>query len=115
MSKAAKKLGIEQKPLTVLVDKAQNEAIALNKVVIAEALRAQENRINFLETEIKSFDSFHPRAMKLMRKRKNFLVIAEDEPYFLDVYREIRKHEQKSGRWTEEDEIYYLKAKEANI
>lgn len=78
------------------------------------ALRALENRINFLETEIKSFDNFHPRAMKLMRKRKNFLVVAEDEPYFLDVYREIRKHEQKSGRWTEDDEIYYLKAKKAN-
>jgi len=80
-----------------------------------DALRAQENRINFLETEIKSFDNFHPRAMKLLRKRKNFLVIAEDEPYFLDVYREIRKHEKESGRWTEDDEKYYLNAKEANI
>lgn len=30
----------------------------------------------FAEKEIKGFEDFHPRAVKLLRKRKNFLVIA---------------------------------------
>jgi hypothetical protein len=53
---------------------------------------------------------FHPRAAKLMRKRKNFIVIAEDEPYFVDAYMEIRKHEKAKGTWTDEDEKQYRAA-----
>lgn len=51
--------------------------------------------------------AFHPRAMKLIRKRKNFIVIAEDEPYFMVAYTMIRANEKENGRWTMEDEEAY--------
>lgn len=50
---------------------------------------------------------FHPRAMKLIAKRKNFVAVAEDEPYFSKVYGLIRYHEQCKGTWTEGDEELY--------
>lgn len=61
-------------------------------------------------SEIANFEAFHPRAVKLMRKRKNFLVVAEDEPYFMQVYRLIRKNEKANGTWSGEDERIYQSA-----
>ncbi len=54
--------------------------------------------------ELTEFEKFHPRAAKLMRKKKNFLVIAEDEPYFMFAYNIIKGHEMAKDTWTEEDE-----------
>lgn len=54
---------------------------------------------------------FHPRAAKLMRKRKNFVVIACDEPYFMDAYDLIRDSEIQKGTWTVEDQWHYDDAK----
>jgi hypothetical protein len=54
--------------------------------------------------------AFHPRAAKLMRKRKNFVVVAEDEPYFIAVYDLIREHELARGNWDEADETLYRAA-----
>jgi hypothetical protein len=51
---------------------------------------------------------FHPRAWKLMQKRKPFVVVANDEPYYFKVYALIRSYETYAGRWTQEDEDYYL-------
>ncbi len=59
---------------------------------------------------IEDFERFHPRAVKLLRKQKNFLVVAEDEPYFLAVYAVIRVNEKKNGRWTKEDERIFQEA-----
>ena len=42
-----------------------------------------------------------------MKKKKNFLVVAEDEPYFEAVYCVIRSSETLKGTWTEEDERIY--------
>lgn len=67
---------------------------------------AQAEKVKRLEAE--EALKFHPRAAKLMRKRKNFVVVAVDEPYFIDVYRTIRAHEQQAGRWTDDDERQYL-------
>lgn len=53
---------------------------------------------------------FHPRAFKLLRKKKNFIVIADDEPYFIKAYDMIRKHEQEKGTWTAEDERLFKAA-----
>jgi hypothetical protein len=53
---------------------------------------------------------FHPRATKLMLKKKNFIVIAEDEPYFSKAYAMIRVCEMAKGTWTEEDERLYRDA-----
>jgi hypothetical protein len=50
------------------------------------------------------------RAGKLLRKQKPFIVIAHDEPYYLDVYATIREHEQAKGTWTEECERQYQEA-----
>ena len=61
-------------------------------------------------SEIANFEAFHPRAVKLMRKRKNFLVVAEDEPYFMQVYRLIRKNEKANDTWSGEDEHIYQSA-----
>jgi hypothetical protein len=66
--------------------------------------------IGQLRAELQQARDFHPRAMKLIGKRKNFIVIAEDEPYFVDAYMEIRKHEKAKGRWTTEDERRYREA-----
>lgn len=51
---------------------------------------------------------FHPRAQKLIEKRKPFIVVSHDEPYFGQVYALIREHEIKKGTWTNVDEIAYL-------
>ena len=58
--------------------------------------------------------AFHPRAAKLMRKRKNFIVIACDESYFMDVYDLIRDSEMQKGTWTIEDQWHYDDAKVAH-
>jgi hypothetical protein len=58
-------------------------------------------------SEIRKFKQFHPRAVKLMRKRKNFIVISEDEPYFRSCYNLIRTNECLKGTWTFEDEQAY--------
>lgn len=55
-------------------------------------------------------ENFHPRAVKLMRKHKPFVVVAYDEPYYKTVYDMIRVHEIEMGRWTKQDEAIYLKA-----
>lgn len=60
-----------------------------------------------LQAIINMWEAFHPRAIKLLRKRKNFIVIAEDEPYFLQAYNLIRAHEASKNTWTQEDEDIY--------
>lgn len=67
-----------------------------------------------LSSTINSFqlmENFHLRAAKLMRKKKNFLVVAEDEPYFMDVYNLIRNQEIANHTWTSADEHNYDAAK----
>ena len=60
------------------------------------------------EYEVMDMAKFHPRAWKLLKKRKPFLVVANDEPYYLTVYQMIKEHELEIGRWTDEDERLYL-------
>jgi hypothetical protein len=47
------------------------------------------------------------RAGKLLRNGKFFLVVANDEPHFSDVYLAIRATEKIAGRWTTEDEATF--------
>jgi hypothetical protein len=54
--------------------------------------------------------AFHPRAWKLMQEKRNFLVVAADEPYFDKVYGLIRTNERIKGTWTDEDERKYRDA-----
>ena len=78
------------------------EVITLAKRTIQENLGA-DVELAFLNNTL----NFHPRAKNLMVKRKFFIVIARDEPYFLRAYNLIRKHEMSKGTWTEEDERVY--------
>lgn len=69
--------------------------------------RTKDNLATWLLSQldfIEDLERFHPRAMKLMRKKKNFIVIAQDEPYFGDAYRMIRDNEIAVGRWNNDDE-----------
>jgi len=69
---------------------------------------AQKNTA--LQKKLDAAKAFHPRAMKLIDKKKNFVVVAEDEPYFPTVYALIRAYEFSNGRWTDEDERIYREA-----
>jgi hypothetical protein len=60
--------------------------------------------------ELQQAIDFHPRAWKLMLKRKPFLVVAKDEPYFEEVYLLIRGNEIKNGRWSDEDQQAFLRS-----
>jgi hypothetical protein len=53
----------------------------------------------------------HPRVWKLIDKGRNFIVIGEHEPYYLDAYAMIQEHEMQQGTWTEEDRIAYMAAR----
>ncbi len=50
------------------------------------------------------------RAGGLILKNKPFVVVACDEPYYLDVYRLIRQHERAKGTWDEFDEEQFMSA-----
>ena len=77
--------------------------IAEQENALEEISRAR----NELSVELYEAVKFHPRAMKLIAKRKNFVVVADDEEYFIHVYATIRKHEKEKGTWTGYDEIGY--------
>ncbi len=66
-------------------------------------------KLESLEKEIRELESFHPRAINLLRKKKNFLVVSDTEKYYLEVYGLIRNSERASGTWTSEDEERYQK------
>jgi len=57
--------------------------------------------------ELIEFEKFNPRAVKLLRKQKPFVVVAEDEVYFPDVYAMIRADEISKARWTMDDQWEY--------
>lgn len=63
-----------------------------------------------LQKQLNEMKKFNPRAMKLMEKKKAFVVVAYDEPYLKEVYDLIRYNEMKEGRWTLDDESNYLDA-----
>jgi hypothetical protein len=69
---------------------------------------AQAEKAKRLNMEIAA--AFHPRAWKLIQKCKPFVVVAEDEYYYLDVYQMIRHAEMLMDRWTPEDQRLYVEA-----
>ena len=44
------------------------------------------------------------RAGKLLEKQKRFVVVAVDEPYFMNVYKMIRRNEMHKCTWTDQCE-----------
>lgn len=69
---------------------------------------AQAEKAKRLNMEIAA--AFHPRAWKLIQKCKPFVVVAEDEYYYLDAYQMIRHAEMLMDRWTPEDQRLYVEA-----
>lgn len=90
----------------------KQNTIAEAVIAVADDCEA-EDIAEAIEDALEEMNEFHPRAMKLIRKQKNFVVVAEDEPYFSTVYGMIRDHEIEKGRWTDEDEKQYQIAVEA--
>lgn len=74
--------------------------------LIAESARLREELNK--PTDI-DFD-FNPRATKLIAAQKPFLVVSEDEPYYMTMYNVIRLHEIRKGQWTEADELQWKEA-----
>ena len=54
--------------------------------------------------------ALNPRLNKVLASGKEFLIVTETEPYYMDVYRMIRAQEKKQGTWTEGDEEAYVEA-----
>ena len=75
----------------------QCDEIARLTVCIAE----QQDEIERLRASV------HPRVWKLVEKGRDFIVIGEHEPYYLQAYALIREHEMSQGTWTERDRICY--------
>jgi 16S rRNA G966 N2-methylase RsmD len=71
-----------------------------------QLLKALQKAIS-LQEELDNLEKFHSRAMKLLKKRKKFIVIAFDEPYFIEAYSLISEYEKSKGTWTDEDERIY--------
>jgi hypothetical protein len=95
------------------------ERLEIEKSNIQAAIVEEGHKENCAIVHGASFDcscgkndamSFHPRAWKLMLKQKNFLVVAEDEPYFPHVYGIIRVYEKINGTWTDQDERFFKAA-----
>ena len=64
---------------------------------------------NFLEMAL------NPRLNKVLASGKEFLIVAETEPYYTEVFRMIRSQESKQGTWTMFDEARYVCHLEAKI
>lgn len=56
-----------------------------------------------------------PRLCKVLSSGKQFLIVAETEPYYLAVFGLIRKQEKLNGEWTAADEERYVQALEGEI
>ncbi len=78
-----------------------------------ESFHAVPHRVKLLQELLEKnalLEESYPRAFKLMRNNKHFLVIASHEPYYLKAYEMIREQEMKQGTWTDEDEALYKAA-----
>lgn len=79
---------------------------------VVEDVTEVRNQMLIAQADLRRAREFHPRAMKLIEKGKNFLVIAEDELYYGAAYESIRWNEMHAGRWSEGDERIYNEAME---
>ncbi len=59
-------------------------------------------------TYLHGMREFHPRAFKLLQKRQPFIVIADDESYYLAAYSMIRADRKAKGEWSDLDEAVYM-------
>lgn len=62
------------------------------------------------QEKAEKYDNLHPRVKRLLAKDRDFIVIGEHEPYYMEAYSMIREHEQSKGTWNEEDRIAFAAA-----
>lgn len=55
------------------------------------------------------------RLNKVLAGGKEFLIVTETEPYYLDVYQIIRSQERKQNTWTADDESRYVECLEKEL
>lgn len=89
-----------------------NGAVANGKIAAADSfaqalMDIQQMVIETYRDALVEFENFHPRATKLIKKKKPFIVVAVDEPYFEQVYTLIKSNEEFKKRWTIGDEAAY--------
>jgi len=77
-------------------------------------LDQRDLKIRELKKRLIELANFHPRAFKLISKKKPFIVVAIDEPYFRTVYELIRATEINKGTWTDQDELFFNESCEYN-
>jgi len=58
---------------------------------------------------------FNKRVFDLASTKTPFVVVAQDEPYFREVYNLIRSHEQSLGRWDAKDEELFCALTEPDL
>ena len=80
--------------------KNENEALRTSLDIAVDAIGAWRKQLKVDQDAL----AFHQRAAKLMHKRKPFLVITIDDPYFMDAYKLIQTCEVLKGTWTDEDQ-----------
>ena len=101
-----KQQSAKERALRGELEKAKHENERLQKRLESEVNKADiaieelKYKLRVAEEQLK----FNARAAKLSSKRKHFIVIAFDEPYFNVAYGLIRNQEKADCRWTEEDE-----------
>ena len=66
--------------------------------------------ITRLNNHIAMIKSLYPLAYKLIAKKKSFIVVAIDEPYYKDVYEMIRDEEIKQDDWSDQDEEIFIRS-----
>lgn len=79
-----------------------------NKLQSALTTAQEENK------RYKDALEFNPLAEKMSLKKKQFIVVAIDEPYFKEVYDIIRKEERRKDTWNFDDEMAYVEALKIN-
>jgi hypothetical protein len=107
------KLKVELESKEIIINGKQEEINRLANTALEqlETISKIEREKYHLASELAQAKEFHPRAMKLISKKKNFVVVAEDEPYYIQVYAMIRQNEHENWKWSIEDEELFQDAK----
>lgn len=92
------------------LDYTHEELISMDKYDLS--VLAMELQIDLIVTQRAL--SFNHIAEKLSLKEKPFICIAVDEPYFMEVFDLIKKHEQSKNKWFLGDEEWYHKMRLLN-
>jgi hypothetical protein len=75
-------------------------------MLIAAVRSMSDEQLQVLE-KVGLIDKIPEYALNIIRREEDFLVVGENEPFYLETYDLIRKCRMDQGYWTFEDEIKY--------